>query len=65
MGDDHDSFFDVINKLIEHSFRFEPRITNMEWKLRIVWWIVITLAGFGGAMVVYVAGEWLKKLILG
>jgi len=64
-GEDHSSFFDVINKLIEHSFRFEPRITEVEWKVRIMWWVVISIGALAGSMVVLLAGEWLKKFVFG
>lgn len=64
-GNNETPFFELINKMFEHILKIEPRVSDMEWKVRILWWAVAATGTGIGAIIVGVLVEWIKKKVTG
>jgi len=51
---EHSPFFELINRMFDHIAKVEPRVNEIEWKVRILWWIVIITVG-GGTVSIAIA----------
>lgn len=64
-GDNQTPFFELINKMFDHVSKIEPRLVQVEWKMRILWWAVATIGSGIGAIILAILVEWLKKKVIG
>jgi hypothetical protein len=66
MGGDQTPFFNLIEKLVEHIVKIEPRVQELEYKTRVMWCILVL--GSGSLIVLIIVPlllEWLKKTWIG
>lgn len=57
-------FFKIIETLLDRVVKIEPRVTECEWRLKILWWVLATIsAAIGGTGMIFVA-EWVKSFFV-
>ena len=50
---DHNKFFDLVEKMLDSVLKAEPRFQKIEFRTTIMWWVMTTLGGFAGVMIIW------------